>query len=244
MKMRIDKFLTTMAVATRSEAGKAARQGRILVNGVPCKSAAQQIDPETDVVSYDGEPIVYRQYVYILLNKPAGYVSATEDGREKTVLDLLPQNFQNIGLFPCGRLDKNTLGVMLLTNNGDLGHKLLSPRYHVTKTYRFKATAELSDGDIRLLENGVSIFGGYVTRPAKVKPYEDRRCGEISITEGKYHQIKLMFEAVDNKIIELERICFGPLAADGTLARGAWRFLTDEEIGALENHCKNKREDQ
>lgn len=243
MKMRIDKFLTTTATATRSEASKAARQGRILVNNCPCKSAAEQIDPDVDVVTFDGEVVSYSRYVYIFLNKPAGYVSATEDGREKTVLELLPEKLRGIGLFPCGRLDKNTLGVMLLTNNGDLGHKLLSPRYHVTKTYRYKAEAPLSEETVRTLESGVTILGDYRTKPAKVIPYQDGLGGEISVTEGKYHQIKLMFEAVGNKIVELERISFGPLNEDPTLARGEWRYLTDEEINLLENHC-DKRKDK
>ena len=137
MKMRVDKFLTATATATRSESSRAARQGRIRVNGIPCTSASQQIDPEKDIVEFDGQGICYKKYIYILLNKPEGYVSATEDNREKTVLELLPQKLRSMGLFPCGRLDKNTVGLMLLTNNGELGHKLLSPRYHVTKTYRY-----------------------------------------------------------------------------------------------------------
>ena len=238
MKMRVDKFLTTTATATRSEAAKAAKQGRILVNDLPCKSASQQIDPEKDTVKFDGVVIKYQQYLYILLNKPMGYVSATEDGREKTVLELLPEKLRSIGLFPCGRLDKNTTGVMLLTNNGVLGHQLLSPKYHVTKVYRYEARDPLTPEDALLLESGVPILDGYVTQPARIKAYEDRRQGEISITEGKYHQIKLMFEAVGNKIVGLERIQFGPLTSDGSLARGEWRYLTKEEIQALENHCK------
>ena len=238
MKMRIDKFLTATASASRSESAKAARQGRILVNGVACKSPSQQIDPEKDVVSFDGEVVEYRQYTYILLNKPEGYVSATEDTREKTVLDLLPEKLRSIGLFPCGRLDKNTLGVMLLMNNGDLGHKLLSPRYHVSKVYRYTAKNPLSAEDISRLESGVSILDGYITKPARVTPYSDKTEGEISITEGKYHQIKLMFEAVDNKITRLERIRFGPLSADDTLPRGEWRYLTEEEISSLLEKAK------
>ena len=240
MKMRIDKFLTATGTTTRSEASKAAKQGRILLNGAPCKSTSQQIDPERDVIQFDGEIVEYRQYTYILLNKPEGYVSATEDPREKTVLDLLPEKMRSIGLFPCGRLDKNTLGVMLLTNNGDLGHKLLSPRYHVTKTYRYVAKNELSDEDVNRLQAGVPILGGYVTLPAILSPDTDRTKGEISITEGKYHQIKLMFEAIENKILYLERTRFGPLAPDASLSRGDWRYLTDEEIAALENHCKQR----
>lgn len=238
MKMRVDKFLTATATATRSEASRAARQGRILINGAPCKSASQQIDAEKDIIQFDGEVVEYRKYIYILLNKPEGYVSATDDNREKTVLDLLPEKLRSMGLFPCGRLDKNTVGVMLLTNNGDLGHKLLSPRYHVDKTYRYTARDLLSDEDVLQLETGVYILDGYRTKPAKVKVYPDRDQGEISITEGKYHQIKLMFEAIGNKITGLERIRFGPLTADGSLARGEWRYLTEDEIKALENHCK------
>lgn len=241
MKMRIDKFLTTTATTTRSEASRAARQGRIRVNGVTCKNTSLQIDPITAVVEFDGLVIEYRQYFYIMLNKPEGYVSATEDGREKTVLELLPEKLQAMNLFPCGRLDKNTVGLMLLTNNGDLGHKLLSPRYHVTKTYRFSAKMPLSEEDVKRLENGVPILDGYVTKPAKICLDDgDPKSGRISITEGKYHQIKLMFEAVGNKITFLERVTFGPLTKDESLSRGEWRYLTDEEIVALENHCKSE----
>ena len=173
-----------------------------------------------------------------MLNKPEGYVSATEDAREKTVLELLPENLRTLGLFPCGRLDKNTVGLMLLTNNGDLGHKLLSPRYHVSKKYRYTAKFPLSAEDIQHLEQGISILDGYVTLPAKLYPDEDLSSGEIEITEGKYHQIKLMFEAVGNKITFLERITFGPLRKDETLSRGEWRELTDAEVASLEDHCK------
>lgn len=238
MKMRVDKFLSVTGTATRSESSRAARRGRILLNGTACTNASQQIDPELDVVEFDGQRIIYKQYRYILLNKPQGYVSATEDAREKTVLELLPENLRTLGLFPCGRLDKNTVGLMLLTNNGDLGHKLLSPRYHVSKKYRYTAKFPLSEEDIQHLEQGISILDGYVTLPAKLYPDEDLSSGEIEITEGKYHQIKLMFEAVGNKITFLERITFGPLRKDETLSRGEWRELTDAEVASLENHCK------
>ena len=241
MKMRLDKFLTATATASRSESAKAAKQGRICINGVPCGNSAQQIDAETDVVEFDGQIIKYKQFVYIMLNKPQGYVSATEDQREKTVLELLPEKMRTIGLFPCGRLDKNTIGLMLLTNNGDLGHKLLSPKYHVTKRYRYTSKFPLSDQDITRLEQGVSILDGYVTLPASVYPDANRSEGEIEITEGKYHQIKLMFDAIGNKITSLERVTFGPLTKDPSLKSGEWRELSDEEIKALENHCNVKR---
>ena len=238
MKMRLDKFMTATATATRTEAAKAAKQGRIKINDIPCKNPATQIDPNVDVIKFDGEVIQYSQFIYVLLNKPKGYIIATEDGREKKVLDLLPEKLQGRGLFPCGRLDKNTTGLMLLTNNGDLGHKLLSPRYHVKKTYRFEAQKQLSIAEKEKLENGVSILDDYITKKAELVLDPDGQNGIITITEGKYHQIKLMFEAVDNKILELERITFGPLTMEKAPPQGSWRYLTDEEIEKLENHCK------
>ncbi len=236
--MRLDKFLSETATASRSEASKAARGGRIFVNGVPCKDASCHIDPEKDEVVYCGELVVYKKYTYVMLNKPEGYVSATEDGKDKTVLELLPEKLRSMSLFPCGRLDKNTTGLMLLTNNGELGHKLLAPKSHVSKTYRFKSLGLLSTDDVKKLESGVYIAGGYLTKPAKIKLYEDSLEGEITITEGKYHQIKYMFEAVKNKITELERISFGPLKKDEALGRGKWRYLTSDEEKALLDHCK------
>ncbi len=231
--MRLDKYLVSTGKLSRTEAGRAARGGRITVNGTVEKHADRQIDPDTDAVTLDGEAIVYRAYTYLLLNKPEGVVSATEDGRERTVLDLLPDELQRIGLFPCGRLDKYTTGLVLLTNNGPLGHRLLSPRHHVEKRYRFTCREPLSEEDCRLLEAGVTLEDGYVTKPARVYASEDGRSGEIVLIEGKYHQIKRMLEAVDNKIVTLERVSFGALTLDGT-PRGEWRYLTDGEIAALE----------
>lgn len=236
--MRLDKFLSVTATATRSEAGKAARAGRILVNGIACKNASAHIDPEKDEVIYNGERVLYRKYTYIMLNKPKGYVSATEDNNDKTVLELLPEKLRGIGLFPCGRLDKNTVGLMLLTDNGELGHKLLAPKSHVSKTYGFECALPLGDEDVEKLEGGVYIAGGYLTKPAKINLFENRISGEITITEGKYHQIKLMLEAVGNKITELERLTFGPLKKDENLPRGEWRYLTDSEVEMLEKHCE------
>lgn len=236
--MRLDKFLSETATATRSEASKAARGGRIFVNGTPCKDSSCHIDPEKDEVVYCGEKVVYKKYIYVMLNKPEGYVSATEDGRDKTVLELLPEKLRGMSLFPCGRLDKNTTGLMLLTNNGELGHKLLAPKSHVSKTYRFKSLERLSDEDVKKLEGGVYISGGYLTKPAKIKLYDGSLEGEITITEGKYHQIKYMFEAVKNKITELERISFGPLKKDENLPCGEWRYLSSDEEKSLIDHCK------
>lgn len=236
--MRLDKFLSVTGTASRSESAKASRRGEILVNGVAVRSTSIQIDPKADTVAYCGESVVYREFTYIMLNKPEGYVSATEDGKDKTVLDLLPEKLQRLNLFPCGRLDKNTLGLMLLTDNGELAHKLLAPKNHVSKTYRFRSGSPLSQDDVSALENGVEIRGGYVTKPAKLEYSFPDKEGSITITEGKYHQIKLMFEAVGNKIVYLERVVFGPLALDKGLERGEWRFLTESETEQLEKHCK------
>ncbi len=229
--MRIDKFLSECKVATRSETAKAVRRGDVLLDGVPVKRADTPVDPDTSVVTYCGEVVRYRRYTYVLLNKPDGYVSATEDKKEKTVLDLLPEDVTKFEVFPCGRLDKNTLGLMLLTNNGPLSHTLLSPKRHVEKVYRFECAKKPSETDLVSLENGVDI-GGYVTKPCSVKMTGDTS-GEITLSEGKYHQIKLMFEAVENRILYLERIRFAFLTL-GDLERGQWRYLTDEEIKKLE----------
>ena len=225
-----------MGIASRTESSKAARQGGILVNGVAVKKADVHIDPEKDMITYCGRKIEYRKYTYILMNKPDGVVSATEDGRDKTVIDLLPEELQKLNLFPCGRLDKHTLGLVMLTDDGDLAHRLLSPKHHVKKKYRFESKFPLTDEEIEYLEKGATLEDGYVTKPSRIELFEDKRSGYITLTEGKYHQIKRMLESVNNKITYLERITFGPLALDEKLARGEWRFLTQNEIDELEKH--------
>lgn len=232
--MRIDKFLTGAGVASRSEASKAAKRGLILVNGVPVKKSDVHIDPERDNIVYCGREIVYRKWTYVMLNKPEGYVSATEDTKDPTVLELLPEEYQKKGLFPCGRLDKYTLGLMLLTDNGQLAHRLLSPAHHVEKKYYFRCAEPLSEENKIKMEEGVVIDGAYRTKPSKIEMMSDTD-GIITLIEGKYHQIKQMFDAVRNKIIYLERITFGPLKLENSgLERGQWRLLTDEEIKELE----------
>ncbi len=233
--MRIDKFLSECKVATRSETSKAVRAKQVLLDGVPVKRADTPVDPEKNTVTYCGEVVNYRRNTYVILNKPDGYVSATEDKNEKTVLDLLPPEVRKFDLFPCGRLDKNTLGLMLLTDNGPLAHFLLSPKHHVEKVYRFTAAKPLSESDVQKLTDGVDI-GGYVTKPCKIEMHSDTD-GEITLKEGRYHQIKLMLNAVDNRIIYLERIKFAFLSL-GDLERGQWRYLTDEEIKQLEGYKK------
>lgn len=232
--MRLDKFLSICAVSSRSETKKAARSGEIFVNGVCAKTSDVSVDEEKDEVIFRGERVIYRKYTYILLNKPEGYVSATDDPKEKTVLDLLPAEFKKKGLFPCGRLDKNTLGLMLLTDNGELAHRLLSPKNHVEKKYRFRSKFPVAAEDAARFEGGLTLEDGYVTKPAKIELFGDGDEGIITLHEGKYHQIKRMLDALGNKIIYLERISFANLTLDGTLARGEWRYLEAGESAELE----------
>lgn len=232
--MRLDRFLVSTGKISRSDAGRAARAGKVTVDGVVEKHADRHIDPEVNEITLHGEKLTYRKYTYVLMNKPDGVVSATEDERERTVLDLLPEELRRIGLFPCGRLDKHTLGLVLLTNDGELAHRLLSPRHHVQKRYAYTCRDPLSNEHRTKLETGVSLEDGYCTKPARIYTNEGACSGEIVLIEGKYHQIKRMFEAVDNKITSLERISFGPLTLDAELPRGAWRYLEPNEIAALQ----------
>lgn len=224
--MRLDKFLSDTGRFTRSEGKAAIRKGRIAVNGQIEKSPERKLTPETDTVTLDGAPLLYRRYTYLMLNKPEGVVSATEDG-DKTVIDLLPEELRRIGLFPCGRLDKSTVGLVLLMNDGPLSHRLLAPKSHVDKIYFFRCKFPLSEADIASLEAGVDI-GGYLTAPCKVERIGERE-GRITLREGKYHQIKLMLAAVHNQITFLERVSFGGIPLDPALGRGEWRYLTEEE---------------
>lgn len=234
--MRLDKFLSVTGTLTRSESGRAVRSKRVTVNGKVAPKADIQVDPDTDTVALDGVTVEYRKYTYIMLNKPQGYVSSTND-RLPTVLELLPDELQRLSLFPCGRLDKDTEGLMLLTDDGELSHFLLSPVSHVPKTYFYRCERPLEKNEVDRLELGVDIGDDKPTKPSALKPDGDK--GYITLSEGRYHQIKRMFEAVGNKITYLERIEFGPLKLDPALNRGEWRYLTDEEITELQKHNRN-----
>lgn len=229
--MRLDRFLSETGAASRSEATKLIRAGRVTVDGIVVRDGARHIDPQSATVTLAGETLSWREFTYIMLNKPAGYVSATED-RGKTVMELLPPSYTRLGFFPCGRLDIDTVGFLLITNDGALGHELLSPRHHVDKTYRFSCDPPISEETRCALERGVDI-GGFVTAPATVHTEAGGASGEITIHEGKFHQIKRMFEACGSSITALERVCFGGVQLDETLSRGAWRFLTPEEESTL-----------
>ncbi len=238
--MRLDKFLGITGCCTRTEAKRIIRAGGVSVNGAVARSADAKLNPDEDEVIFCGQRVTYRKYTYIMLNKPEGVVSATEDGRDPTVLDLLPPEIPKANLFPCGRLDKYTLGLMLITDNGALAHRLLAPKSHVSKEYFFRSRDPVSAADAQRFEKGLTLEDGYETKPAKIDLGEDGREGIITLVEGKYHQIKRMLEALNNKIVYLERIRFGNLTLDPDLERGAWRYLTEEEIAELERHGMNE----
>lgn len=230
--VRLDKFLSVTATATRSETRRAAKKGEILVDGVPVGDPATDVDERTAAVVFRGVPVIYQKYHYILLNKPEGVVSATEDGGP-TVLALLPEKYTVMGLFPCGRLDKDTVGLLLLTNDGDTAHRLLSPRRHVQKRYRFAAERPLTEAEADAFRAGLTLSDGTKTAPAGIELDAGGASGVITLTEGKYHQIKRMMGALGNRITMLERISFGPLDLPTDLPRGAWRPLTEKEKAAL-----------
>ena len=232
--MRLDKFLSVTGTCSRTDAKRAVRAKGVSINGCVAKSSDVQIDEERDEITYLGRVIVYRKFNYIMLNKPEGVVSATEDGRERTVLDLLPSGVRNDRMFPCGRLDKNTLGLILITDNGELAHKLLAPKSHVDKKYRFKSRYAIELEDAKRFEGGLTLEDGYVTLPARIELDGGGMGGIITLTEGKYHQIKLMLAAVHNQVTYLKRISFAEITLDSTLEEGSWRYLSDSEIEILE----------
>lgn len=230
--MRLDKFLSETTTESRSQVKKEIRQGMVTVNGIVEKLPEKQIEEKTDCVCLKGKELHYQPFVYFMLNKPAGVVSATEDTLSKTVVELLSREDYRKDIFPAGRLDKDTEGFLLLTNDGELAHRLLSPKKHVDKTYFVKLRDALSEEAGAKLETGVSIGEKKDTRPAKVERV-DTDTILLTIQEGKFHQVKRMLQAVDNQVLYLKRITFGGLSLDESLAPGEYRALSDEEVKLL-----------
>lgn len=230
--MRLDKLFSTVGLLSRSETAAACRRGSITVNGEVARRADLRVDEEHDEICYLGEPVVFRRFVYLFLNKPAGYVSATEDSRLPVVTELAPPEYRRLSLFPCGRLDRDTTGLMLLTNDGALSHALLSPRRAVEKVYAFTTDAPLpEDAEERLLA-GMRL-GEEVCRPARLAADEGRCSGRVTLTEGKYHEVKRMMAALGARIVTLERISFAGIPLPPDLPRGACRPLTKSELAVL-----------
>ncbi|MBR5140147.1 MAG: rRNA pseudouridine synthase [Clostridia bacterium] len=233
--MRLDKFLSEMGISTRKETSILAKKGQITVDGVPFRDASKHIDPEKNRVVFCGNEISYARHTYVMLNKPMGYVSATEDSRLPVVTELLSEQLQRIELFPVGRLDRDTVGLMILTNNGPLAHRLLSPKHHVEKEYYFKCAEPLAEGAEDAFKNNIVLADGYECKSAVLIPDADRLGGRIILTEGKYHQIKRMIASLHNKVTYLKRIRFSDIGLDPSLSEGEWRMLTAEEIKILES---------
>ena len=238
--MRIDKLLSDMGIATRRESAAFAKRGLILVDGVPVKNASVHVNPEVQTISLNGRVIEYRRYTYIMLNKPCGYVSATEDSKLPVVTDLLSDELRRMELFPVGRLDRDTTGLMILTNNGALAHALLTPRKHVSKDYFFTSAVPMAEGVEEQFLGGVTLADGYECKSAVIKLAPDRLSGIITLTEGKYHQIKRMVASTDNRVTSLRRISFAGIPLDESLGAGEYRMLTADEVAQLESHVNQK----
>lgn len=227
MQKRLDKFLCDLNIGTRSQVKTFIQKGLVTVNGEIIKKPECKVS-DTDSVCYQGQALSGEQYAYYMLHKPAGIISATEDKFQTTVLEYFKEEPCK-NLYPVGRLDKDTEGLLLITNDGELGHRLLSPRHHIPKTYYVELEYSITETEIALLETGIDIGEKNVTLPAKIEIIDEKML-YITITEGKFHQIKRMFEAVDNKVIYLKRISMGDLALDDALPKGHYRRLTIEEI--------------
>ena len=228
--IRLDKYLADTGAASRREAKMYIRRGEVTVDGVPAAAPEQKV-AETAVVCLRGQPLHYQTYHYYMLHKPSGVLTATSDHSQPTVLDLFPPELQRFGLVPAGRLDKDTTGLVVLTNDGVSAHNALSPKRHVEKKYYFATADDYSDDDISAITAGITLKDGYTTKPCKIDRISEKS-GYIYLTEGKYHEIKRLFGSRGNKIIELERVAFGSLTL-GELKPSEWRFMTDEEISAF-----------
>ena len=235
--MRLDKFLVACAVGSRTEVKNFLKSGRVTVNGKKEKSAKLQIDEETDEICFDGQKLDYEEFVYYMMNKPKGVISATEDPNHKTVLDLLDDYARAKEVFPVGRLDIDTHGLLLLTNDGKLAHALLSPKRHVDKIYLARINGVMTDADVETFAQGVPLKD-FTCQPAKlelvsVDTEKDQSLVRVTIAEGKFHQVKRMVAYCGKEVVDLQRLTMGTLTLDEDLKRGEWRRLTKEELEGL-----------
>ena len=243
--MRLDKFLANSGIGTRKEVKEILKNKKVSVNDVFVKDGKIHVDEEKDIVKYENKIINYKPFVYIMMNKPAGVISATEDSHHKTVIDLLNDKYRTYDIFPVGRLDIDTEGLLLLTNDGILSHNLLSPKKHVDKKYYVKIAKKLNENDIKMLENGIKLEENFVTKKAKVEiiseSLNENDCKKndnlvyITISEGKFHQVKRMFKAINNEVLYLKRVKMGNLLLDENLELGEYRELTQKELNGLRN---------
>ena len=229
--MRIDKFLANMGVGTRTEVKQLLKKGNVTVNDKKEKSPKTQINPDTDTVSVNETQIQYIDKIYLMLNKPKGYLSATEDNNQQTVIDLV-EEFRYLELFPVGRLDKGTEGLLLITNDGQFNHQLMSPTKHVSKTYEVISEKTITKNDIESFKTGIELNEG-LAKPAQLVEGDEKNKSFVTIYEGRYHQVKRMFHAIDNEVLALKRISIGDLKLDSALAPGEYRHLTQQDFKQL-----------
>lgn len=228
---RLDKIIASQGKYSRSEVKKLVRSGRVTVDGEVAKSADMKIEASA-AIAIDGKELICKKYIYIMLNKPKGVISATEDRTQKTVLDLVPRELFRKGLFPAGRLDGDTTGFVLITDDGDFAHRILSPKNHIMKTYHATLKDEITDEDIVKFREGITLGDGTECLEAHVRKLEGT-VAEIKICEGKYHQVKRMFASIGNKVLELRRVKMGELELDESLAEGECREITEDEFERL-----------
>ncbi|MCR4608732.1 MAG: rRNA pseudouridine synthase [Eubacterium sp.] len=231
MILRLDKYLADTGFGTRSTVKQMIRKGQVQIDGAVVKSSDVKLDTGKSVVTVNGKTVSYEEFEYYMLNKPAGVISASTDEREKTVVDLISEKKRR-DLFPVGRLDRDTVGLLLITNDGALSQKLLAPGKHVDKVYLVRVTGELTEEDVRAFEEGMDIGDEKLTKPAKMDILGPKEA-EVTLTEGRFHQIKRMFEARGHEVVYLKRLSMGSLKLDESLAEGEYRKLTDEELNNL-----------
>lgn len=236
---RLDKIISNLGYGSRKEIKALVKKGLVKVDGEVVKDNGLLIDPEKSVININGEDLFYREYIYLMMNKPDGVISATYDNREETVIDLLEVEHQVFNPFPVGRLDKDTVGLLLLTNDGELNHRLISPKWHVDKVYYAKIDKAVDEKDIEAFKNGITLDDGYKCKEGKLEIISSSNEGSevmVTIQEGKYHQVKRMFEALGKTVVYLKRTEFGGLPLDQELEEGEYRELTEDELALLKSY--------
>lgn len=233
---RLDKILASQGTLSRKDVKEIIKKGRVTLNGKVVRDSAVKINVQTDKVCLDGEPISLKKHIYIMLNKPQGVVSASDSDTDKTVVDLVPDALYRKGLFPAGRLDKDTTGFVLITDDGEFAHRILSPKNHIFKTYLAQLEHSLTENDVKLIESGITLADGTTLKEAKLEIVEEGESPlvKIMICEGKYHQVKRMFAAAGNKVVMLHRSKMGELALDEDLKSGECREITAAELEKIE----------
>lgn len=241
-RQRLDKVLSNFGFGSRKEIKNAVKAGLVIVDGIVAKDSGAYVNPAENIIEMNGQKLLYRKYIYLMMNKPKGVISATTDTKQKTVFDILPEEYKCFDLFPAGRLDIDTEGFVLMTNDGQLAHEILSPKKHVKKQYYAHVAGIVDKSDIEAFEEGVILDDGYKTLPAQLEIIKSGEISEIklSIVEGKFHQVKRMFEAVDKKVVYLKRLSMGMLKLDESLKLGECKELNENDIELLKASVQNK----